>query len=58
MKEKIQIIVTIQHSGILLSAIYQDEYFKQLYNGYTLKEAKRLFKDYIELELSLYITAK
>lgn len=40
---------TIQHNGILISDIIDGQYYKRLYIGYTLKEAKRQFKHDIKI---------
>ena len=40
---------TIQHNGILMSDIIDNQYYKKLYIGYTLKEAKQQFKRDIKI---------
>lgn len=42
-----QITVTRQHNGTLLSTIHKGQYFKKLYIGYSLKEAKRDFRQFV-----------
>lgn len=42
-----QITVARQHNGTLLSTIHKGQYFKKLYIGYTLKEAKRDFRHFV-----------
>tara|TARA_R110000772_G_scaffold137393_1_gene246292 strand:+ start:653 stop:823 length:171 start_codon:yes stop_codon:yes gene_type:complete len=46
--------VTINnHNGIItISDIVEDEYFNQSYMGYSIKECKRKFKEYVKEELS------
>jgi hypothetical protein len=41
------ITVTRQHNGTLLSTIHNGRYFKKLYIGYSLKEAKRDFRHFV-----------
>ena len=38
---------TKTHSGIFLETIYRNQYYHKLYIGYNLKEAKKLFKEYV-----------
>jgi hypothetical protein len=39
------------HSSILvLSCYYENEFYKQRYDGYSLAEAKKLFREYIKEE--------
>lgn len=45
-----EITVTKQHNGILLSTIVNNQYYKQLYMDYTVKEAKTLFQQYVKEE--------
>ena len=41
------ITVTRQHNETLLSTIHNGQYHKKLYIGYTLKEAKRDFRQFV-----------
>jgi len=41
------ITVTRQHNGTLLSTIHNGQYRKKLYIGYSLKEAKREFRQFV-----------
>jgi hypothetical protein len=41
------ITVTRQHNGTLLSTIHNGQYFKKLYIGYSLKDAKREFRQFV-----------
>lgn len=48
MKRDILVItVTRQHNGLLLSTVYNGQYHKRLYAGYTVREAKQLFREYL-----------
>lgn len=43
-------IIEKQHNGSILISDISDitgEYYKQVYYGYSLKEAKQLFRDYL-----------
>ncbi len=49
-REAIDIFVEKTHNGTLLSTIYRDQRYKQLYQGYTLAEAKKNFRVYVKNE--------
>ena len=57
-KEKLEIHIEHNHSGLCLSAIVHDEYYHKLYMGYSVRDAKILFRQYIIEELSNIIVAK
>jgi len=53
------IIEYVQSSGaIRVSDIIGDQWFSHMYMGYTKKEAKSLFKEYVQEELAKYIKGK
>ena len=43
------ISVEYHHNGMTLSTVAGDERIHRIYQGYSLKEAKALFKDYVKL---------
>lgn len=47
---EIEITVTQQHNGTLLSTVHNDQYYKRLYMDYTLDEAKEDFREYVQEE--------
>jgi hypothetical protein len=38
---------TRTHSGIFLETIYNNQYYHKLYIGYSLRESKKLFREYV-----------
>ena len=45
------IIEKIEHNGhLVISDIINDQYIKQIYIGYSVKEAKQAFKQFIKGE--------
>ena len=45
------IVEKIEHNGhLVISDIINDEYIKQVYIGYSLREAKQAFKQFIKGE--------
>ena len=42
---------TTQHNGILMSDIIDNQYYKKLYIGYTLKEATTAFIELLKKEI-------
>lgn len=54
---KLDITFEQLHSGLRLTTIYEDEYYTQLYIGYSKKESTRAFKEYVSEEHSkIYIS--
>ena len=41
-------IIDKQHNGILINDIVNNQWEKKLYIGYTIKEAKKLFNQFIK----------
>lgn len=48
MREAIEISVTRQHNGTVLSTVHNDQLYTQLYQGYTMREAKAAFREYVK----------
>jgi hypothetical protein len=48
MREKIEITETRQHNGLLLSTVFSGRYFHRLFVGYSRREARTLFRDYVK----------
>ena len=47
-------VETIKHNGhIVISDIKNNQYFKQVYIGYSMAEAKRKFKQYIKRDVMI-----
>lgn len=38
---------TKTHNGIYLETIYKNQYYHKLYIGYSLRDSKKLFKEYV-----------
>ena len=45
--ESFDINVEWNKSGLLLTTIYENQYYKKLYNDYEVEEAKYLFRSYV-----------
>jgi len=43
---------------IILTTYYKGEFYKKIYSGYSLAEAKKLFKEYIKKQNSLIFVNK
>jgi len=50
MMEKIEIISSYIHSGLLLECVYGGVYYHCLYIGYPKRVAMKLFRQYVKIE--------
>lgn len=55
MRQAIEITVERVREGYLLSTIYNDQYVKRLYQGYPIRIAKILFREYVREQDKQYL---
>lgn len=49
-----EIYIINTHNGLLCETVYNGSYYHELYIGYTKREAKRLFAEYVKEEEAKY----
>jgi len=49
-----EITVTTIHSGLLCETVYNGSYYHKLFIGYTRREARKLFREYVLEEEAKY----
>jgi hypothetical protein len=49
-----EITITAIHSGLLCETVYNGSYYHELYIGYTRREARKSFREYVLEEEAKY----
>ena len=49
-----EIYIINTHNGLLCETVYNDTYYHKLYIGYTKREARKLFREYVLAEEAKY----